>query len=116
MPLTIQLTEHARRAAVGDKLRLGDVPVAICIVDREHVAGLSSDPPNPFTTASYSQSLAGFLDAIGIERAHILAAASGAGVLSFACRAIQPCRCRPLEVDTTDATEHRRGYTGAEGR
>jgi pimeloyl-ACP methyl ester carboxylesterase len=68
-------------------------------------AGLSSDPPNPFTTASYSQSLAGFLDAIGIERAHILGLSWG-GILAH-----EFYRCMPsdsamslssAEVDTTD--------------
>ena len=100
----IQLTEHARRAAVGDKLRLGDVPVAICIVDREHVAGLSSDPPYPFTTASYSQSLAGFLDVIGIERAHILGLSWGGWRRSFIVRmsSDSAMSLSSAEVDTTD--------------
>jgi pimeloyl-ACP methyl ester carboxylesterase len=44
-------------------------------------AGLSSDPPEAFTTASYAQCLAGFLDALGIERAHILGLSWG-GILA----------------------------------
>jgi pimeloyl-ACP methyl ester carboxylesterase len=44
-------------------------------------AGSSSDPPNGFTTASYAQCLAGFLDAIGIERAHVLGLSWG-GILA----------------------------------
>jgi len=35
-------------------------------------AGASSDPPNPFTMADWAHCLAGFLDVMGIERAHIL--------------------------------------------
>jgi pimeloyl-ACP methyl ester carboxylesterase len=42
---------------------------------------LSSDPPDTFTTASYAQCLAGFLDAIGIKRAHILGLSWG-GILA----------------------------------
>lgn len=44
-------------------------------------AGSSSDPPPTFTTASYAQCLAGFLDAIGIKRAHILGLSWG-GILA----------------------------------
>jgi len=44
-------------------------------------AGSSSDPPNTFTTASYVHCLAGFLDAIGIERAHVLGLSWG-GILA----------------------------------
>jgi len=44
-------------------------------------AGLSSDPPNTFTTASYAHCLAGFLDAMGIERAHVLGLSWG-GILA----------------------------------
>jgi pimeloyl-ACP methyl ester carboxylesterase len=44
-------------------------------------AGLSSDPPDTFTTASYAECLAGFLDALGIERAHILGLSWG-GILA----------------------------------
>lgn len=44
-------------------------------------AGPSSDPPDTFTTASYAHCLAGFLDAIGIERAHVLGLSWG-GILA----------------------------------
>lgn len=44
-------------------------------------AGSSSDPPNTFTTASYVHCLAGFLDAIDIERAHVLGLSWG-GILA----------------------------------
>ena len=44
-------------------------------------AGSSSDPPNTFTTANYVHCLAGFLDAIGIERAHVLGLSWG-GILA----------------------------------
>lgn len=35
-------------------------------------AGESRDPPDPFTITDWAAALAAFLDAIGIERAHIL--------------------------------------------
>ena len=35
-------------------------------------AGSSSDPPDPFTTADGARCLAGLLDLLGIESAHIL--------------------------------------------
>lgn len=44
-------------------------------------AGLSSDPPETFTTASYATCLARFLDAIGVERAHVLGLSWG-GILA----------------------------------
>ncbi|PWK61746.1 alpha/beta hydrolase family protein [Aminobacter sp. AP02] len=44
-------------------------------------AGSSSDPPETFTTASYVHCLAGFLDALGIARAHMLSLSWG-GVLA----------------------------------
>jgi pimeloyl-ACP methyl ester carboxylesterase len=44
---------------------------------------LSSDPPSTFTTESYAGCLAGFLDAIGIERAHVLGLSWG-GILAQA--------------------------------
>jgi pimeloyl-ACP methyl ester carboxylesterase len=44
-------------------------------------AGSSSDPPQTFTTASYARCLARFLDAIGIERAHMLGLSWG-GILA----------------------------------
>ena len=44
-------------------------------------AGLSSDPPETFTTTDYARCLAGFLDALGIERAHIVGLSWG-GILA----------------------------------
>jgi len=44
-------------------------------------AGSSSDPPETFTTASYAHCLARFLDAIAIERAHLLGLSWG-GILA----------------------------------
>jgi pimeloyl-ACP methyl ester carboxylesterase len=44
-------------------------------------ARASSDPPNPFTMADWAHCLAGFLDVMGIERAHILGMSWG-GVLA----------------------------------
>jgi pimeloyl-ACP methyl ester carboxylesterase len=44
-------------------------------------AGSSSDPPETFTTESYAHCLAGFLDAIGIGRAHIVGLSWG-GILA----------------------------------
>lgn len=44
-------------------------------------AGSSSDPPNTFTTRSYTQCLAAFLDVIGIESAHVLGLSWG-GILA----------------------------------
>jgi len=35
-------------------------------------AGSSSDPPNRFTTTDYAGCLARFLDALAIDRAHVL--------------------------------------------
>jgi pimeloyl-ACP methyl ester carboxylesterase len=44
-------------------------------------AGASSDPPDGFTTESYARCLAGFLAAVGIERAHVLGLSWG-GILA----------------------------------
>jgi pimeloyl-ACP methyl ester carboxylesterase len=44
-------------------------------------AGASPDPPSPFTMADWAHCLAGFLDVMGIERAHILGMSWG-GVLA----------------------------------
>lgn len=44
-------------------------------------AGASADPPNPFTMADWADCLAGFLDVMGIERAHLLGMSWG-GVLA----------------------------------
>lgn len=44
-------------------------------------AGLSSDPPDPFTMVDWANCLAAFLDLVGIERAHIVGLSWG-GVLA----------------------------------
>ena len=54
-------------------------------------AGLSSDPPDPFTITDWGQCLAEFLDVIGIERAHILGLSWG-GVLAQELYRLHPRR------------------------
>ena len=44
-------------------------------------AGSSSEPPETFTTADYARCLVGFLDALGIERAHVVGLSWG-GILA----------------------------------
>lgn len=44
-------------------------------------AGSSSDPPETFTTTDYARCLAGFLDAVGIMRAHVVGLSWG-GILA----------------------------------
>jgi pimeloyl-ACP methyl ester carboxylesterase len=65
-------------------------------------AGTSSDPPNTFTTASYVQCLAGFLDAIGIERAHVLGLSWG-GILAQEFYRLYAERFRSLVLADTYA-------------
>jgi pimeloyl-ACP methyl ester carboxylesterase len=65
-------------------------------------AGLSSDPPDTFTTASFVHCLAGFLDAIGVERAHILGLSWG-GILAQEFYRLYPQRCRSLVLADTYA-------------
>jgi len=65
-------------------------------------AGSSSDPPDTFTTASYAQCLAGFLDAIGIERAHILGLSWG-GILAQEFYRLDPKRFSSLVLADTYA-------------
>jgi pimeloyl-ACP methyl ester carboxylesterase len=65
-------------------------------------AGSSSDPPDTFTTASYAHCLAGFLDAIGIERAHVLGLSWG-GILAQEFYRLFPERSRSLVLADTYA-------------
>jgi pimeloyl-ACP methyl ester carboxylesterase len=65
-------------------------------------AGSSSDPPDTFTTASYAQCLAGFLDAIGIERAHVLGLSWG-GILAQEFYRLHANRFRSLVLADTYA-------------
>jgi pimeloyl-ACP methyl ester carboxylesterase len=69
-------------------------------------AGLSPDPPESFTTASYVLCLARFLDAIGIERAHLLGLSWGA-ILAQELYRFDPERVRSLVL--TDAYAGWRG-------
>ena len=65
-------------------------------------AGSSSDPPNTFTTASYAHCLAGFLDAIGIEWAHVLGLSWG-GILAQEFYRLYAERFRSLVLADTYA-------------
>ena len=65
-------------------------------------AGSSSDPPNTFTTASFVHCLAGFLDAIGVERAHVLGLSWG-GILAQEFYRLYPERVRSLVLADTYA-------------
>jgi pimeloyl-ACP methyl ester carboxylesterase len=63
-------------------------------------AGASSDPPDPFTMAEWAHTLAGFLDVVGIDRAHILGMSWG-GVLAQEFYRLCPARALSLIlVDT----------------
>jgi pimeloyl-ACP methyl ester carboxylesterase len=65
-------------------------------------AGLSPDPPGAFTTANYAHCLAGFLDAVGIERAHVLGLSWG-GILAQEFYRLYPARLRSLVLADTYA-------------
>ena len=65
-------------------------------------AGSSSDPPETFTTANYAHCLAAFLDAVGIERAHVLGLSWG-GILAQEFYRLYPERFRSLVLAGTYA-------------
>jgi pimeloyl-ACP methyl ester carboxylesterase len=65
-------------------------------------AGSSSDPPNGYTTESYVNGLSAFLDAIGIESAHILGLSWG-GILAQEFYRCAAARCRSLVLADTYA-------------
>lgn len=65
-------------------------------------AGASADPPETFTTASYANCLAGFLDALGIERAHVLGLSWG-GILAQEFFRLHPARLGSLVLADTYA-------------
>lgn len=65
-------------------------------------AGLSSDPPDTFTTTNYARCLASFLDAIGIDRAHVLGLSWG-GILAQEFYRLYPERLRRLVLADTYA-------------
>jgi pimeloyl-ACP methyl ester carboxylesterase len=58
-------------------------------------AGASSDPPDPFTITDWAQSLAQFLDIVGIEDAHVLGLSWG-GVLAQEFYRLYPDRVQGL--------------------
>ena len=65
-------------------------------------AGSSPDPPESFTTASYAHCLAAFLDAIGVERPHVLGLSWG-GILAQEFYRLYPERFRSLVLADTYA-------------
>lgn len=58
-------------------------------------AGASADPPATFTTTDYARSLAGFLDTIGVGRAHLVGLSWG-GILAQEFYRLYPERLRTL--------------------
>lgn len=65
-------------------------------------AGSSSDPPDGFTTADFAHRLAGFLDAVGIDRAHVLGLSWG-GILAQVFYRFHAGRVRSLVLADTYA-------------
>jgi pimeloyl-ACP methyl ester carboxylesterase len=65
-------------------------------------AGSSPDPPDTFTTSSYAHCLAGFLDAIGIDGAHVVGLSWG-GILAQELYRLFPERVRSLVLADTYA-------------
>jgi pimeloyl-ACP methyl ester carboxylesterase len=65
-------------------------------------AGSSSDPPDTFTTTSYARCLRGFLDTIGIARAHVVGLSWG-GILAQEFYRLYPERLRCLVLADTYA-------------
>jgi pimeloyl-ACP methyl ester carboxylesterase len=65
-------------------------------------AGASSDPPDAFTTESYAHCLARFLDAVGIDQAHILGLSWG-GILAQEFYRLHAERVRSLVLADTYA-------------
>lgn len=65
-------------------------------------AGFSSDPPPWFRTSDYVGCLAGFLDAVGIDRAHVLGLSWG-GILAQEYYRLYPDRVRSLILADTYA-------------
>ena len=65
-------------------------------------AGDSADPPGEFTTADWADSLAGLLDAVGVDRAHILGLSWG-GIVAQELYRRHPARFRSLVLAGTYA-------------
>jgi pimeloyl-ACP methyl ester carboxylesterase len=60
-------------------------------------SGESDKPPGPYSTVAYADQLAGFLAAIGVERAHVAGVSLGAAVgMHLAAR--QPARVKTLSL------------------
>jgi pimeloyl-ACP methyl ester carboxylesterase len=72
-------------------------------------AGQSSDPPDPFTITKWAVCLAAFLDAVGIERAHVLGLSWG-GLLAQEFFRLYPTRILRLILADTYA-----GWKGSLG-
>ena len=73
-------------------------------------AGESGDPPDPFTITDWALALATFLDAIGIESAHVLGLSWG-GLLAQEFYRLHPQQCRTLILADTYA-----GWKGSLGQ
>lgn len=65
-------------------------------------AGLSSDPPEAFTTTDYAHCLADFLDAVGVASAHVVGLSWG-GILAQEFYRVVPQRVRSLVLAGTYA-------------
>lgn len=65
-------------------------------------AGSSFDPPEAFKTTDYARCLAGFLDALGIRRAHLVGLSWG-GILAQEFYRLYPDRLRSLVLADTYA-------------
>jgi pimeloyl-ACP methyl ester carboxylesterase len=65
-------------------------------------AGLSSDPPEAFRTVDFARCLAGFLDELGIDRAHVVGLSWG-GILAQELYRLHPERLRCLVLADTYA-------------
>jgi pimeloyl-ACP methyl ester carboxylesterase len=72
-------------------------------------AGESSDPPDLFAITDWAAALAAFLDAIGIERGHVLGLSWG-GLLAQQFYRLHPRRCLTLTLADTYA-----GWKGSLG-
>ena len=72
-------------------------------------AGASPDPPDPFTITDWARCLGQFLDAVGIERAHVLGLSWG-GLLAQELYRLEPSRILGLILADTYA-----GWTGSLG-
>jgi len=65
--------------------------------------GASSKPAGPYSTESYADQLAGFLDAIEVERAHVAGVSLGAAIGTHLA-ARHPARVRSLSLHSAWAT------------